>query len=120
MEDIYSENQVLKLKHERALQDLSLSHDREKKHLERAIKDMQKELKSLKSNQPGSPLKLQQSPGMVTSMEKATKPRLRQGSPEQEMPRPQSFANILYTARTSMSGLYLGPSSNNIDAQKYQ
>ena len=31
MEDIYSENQVLKLKHER-----------EKKHLDRAIKDLQK------------------------------------------------------------------------------
>jgi hypothetical protein len=119
MEDIYSENQVLKLKHERALQDLSITHEREKKHLDRAIKDLQKELKSLKSNQPGSPLKLQQSPGMVTSMEKATKPRLRQGSPQQELPRPQSSANILYTARTSMSGLHLGPSPAIIDAQKY-
>ena len=59
MEDIYSENQVLKLKHERALQELSLNHERDKKHLDRAIKDLQKELKSLRSNQPGSPLKLQ-------------------------------------------------------------
>ena len=105
IEDIYSENQVLKLKHERALNDQTNTHERERKTFERVIKDLQKEIKGLKGN--GSPNKVGNISPLITSMEKVRKRIVKQESPMQETPellRPQSSANILYTARTSMSG----------------
>jgi hypothetical protein len=53
MEDLYSENQVLKLKHEKTLHDLTLTFEREKKVYISSIKDLQKQLKKSSSPEKG-------------------------------------------------------------------
>ena len=46
----------MKIKHEKMIQDIRGLHERERKVLERALKEVQKELKISRADQPGSPI----------------------------------------------------------------